>query len=172
MSEYSYNAICDSCGFKRKASDLRKRWDGVMVCADTCWEPRNILDFYKTRNDQHVLPFTRSDDTGETDWAPTITGITGTDYTVDGSYIVDSNNVVTYRLTITPSTTSDVVSAAGGTLTLPVGTVSTDRGGMALKSSGSRVGALTASATIAYPAFRLSGSPVEVLTISGSYTKA
>ena len=68
MSEYSYNAICDSCGFKRKASDLRKRWDGVMVCADTCWEPRNILDFYKTRNDQHVLPFTRSDDTGETDW--------------------------------------------------------------------------------------------------------
>jgi len=172
MSEYSYNAICDSCGFKRKSLDLRQRWDGMMVCYDTCWEPRNILDFYKTRNDTHLLPFTRPDDAGENDWSPTITGITGTDYSVEGSYIVNDSSVVTYHLTLKPTTTSDVVSAAGGTLTLPVGTVSVDKKGMALKSSGQRLGALTATATIAYPAFRLSGSPIEVLTISGSYTKA
>jgi hypothetical protein len=26
------NAICDLCGFKYKLSQLRKRWDGLMVC--------------------------------------------------------------------------------------------------------------------------------------------
>lgn len=26
------NAICDVCGFKYKGSELKKRWDGAMVC--------------------------------------------------------------------------------------------------------------------------------------------
>ncbi len=61
--KYSYNAVCDSCGFVFKASQLIKRWDGYMVCKDD-WEPRNILDFYRPLNDHHQLPFTRPDGDG------------------------------------------------------------------------------------------------------------
>lgn len=58
---YSYNAICDVCGFQFKSHEMRKRWDGLMVCpAD--WEMRHPLDFYKTRDDTHKLPFIRPND--------------------------------------------------------------------------------------------------------------
>lgn len=40
------NAICDTCGFKFKGSQLRKRWDGPMVCS-SCWEPRHPQDMIK-----------------------------------------------------------------------------------------------------------------------------
>lgn len=82
MNKYQYNALCDVCGFKMKASMLRKRWDGFMVC-DKDWEPRNILDFYRTRNDAHLLPFTRPDDNGDNQFTPTVTGFSGT-YTITG----------------------------------------------------------------------------------------
>lgn len=36
---------------------MRERWDGLWVCGDTCWEPRNILDLYRNRSDAHKLPF-------------------------------------------------------------------------------------------------------------------
>jgi hypothetical protein len=55
---YSYNASCDVCGFQFKASELRKRWDGLMVC-DEDFETRHVLDFFKNKNDHHPLPFTR-----------------------------------------------------------------------------------------------------------------
>jgi hypothetical protein len=32
---------CDQCGFKRYASDCRKTWNGLFVCADTCWEEKH-----------------------------------------------------------------------------------------------------------------------------------
>lgn len=57
---YDYNAICDVCGFKKKASELRLRWDGMRVCKED-WEMRHVADFYQTRNDVHKLPFTRPD---------------------------------------------------------------------------------------------------------------
>lgn len=56
---YEYNAICDICGFKLKASQLRKRWDGYMVC-NKDYELRHPLDFFTNRNDVHLLPFIRS----------------------------------------------------------------------------------------------------------------
>lgn len=40
--------ICDSCGFLRKRSEGRMRWDSFFVCSDTCWEPRHPQDFIKT----------------------------------------------------------------------------------------------------------------------------
>lgn len=55
---FGYNAICDVCGFKFKASMLSKRWDGLMVCRHD-YETRHPLDFYTTRNDVHLLPWTR-----------------------------------------------------------------------------------------------------------------
>ena len=39
--------ICDSCGFKVRRSNARKRWDGAMVCLDD-WEPRHPMDFFKS----------------------------------------------------------------------------------------------------------------------------
>lgn len=57
---YDYNATCDVCGFKYKASEMKKRWDGLMVCRDD-YETRHPSDFYKVKNDTHVLPFTRQD---------------------------------------------------------------------------------------------------------------
>ena len=41
------NAMCQSCGFKYKGSQLRRRWDGFLVCR-TCWHPRQPQDFVKS----------------------------------------------------------------------------------------------------------------------------
>jgi hypothetical protein len=40
------NAICDTCGRKRKASTLRKTWDGWYVCSEH-WEPRHPQDYVR-----------------------------------------------------------------------------------------------------------------------------
>jgi hypothetical protein len=164
---FKYQAICDVCGWKFEASMLRKRWDGFMVC-EKDWEPRNILDFYRPRSDAHKLPWTRPESSNDGSWTPSVTGITGT-YTLSASYIVDVNNVVTYRIVIVPTTATVGTSP---TFSLPTGTVSTDRKGVALTSNGTRLGVVTAAATIVSPNFSLGISPQVSLTISGSYTKA
>lgn len=51
-------AICDSCGRKFKASQLRKRWDGLMVCSED-WNPRQSLDFVRPNPDKITVPWTR-----------------------------------------------------------------------------------------------------------------
>lgn len=45
------NGICDVCGFKFKGSQLRKRWDGAMCCAND-WEPRHPQDSIKARSER------------------------------------------------------------------------------------------------------------------------
>lgn len=56
-----WNCICDECGWKRKASECRKRWDGAFVCADTCWEPVHPQEYVKARHDKQRVPIARSD---------------------------------------------------------------------------------------------------------------
>ena len=51
-------SICDSCGRKFKASQLRKRWDGFMVCSED-WEARHPQDFLKSKPDNQTVPWTR-----------------------------------------------------------------------------------------------------------------
>lgn len=46
------NSICDCCGFKFKLSQLRKRWDGAMVCSAD-WEPRHPQDSIKARPERN-----------------------------------------------------------------------------------------------------------------------
>lgn len=46
------NAICDECGFEYKQSQLRKRWDGAMVCSKD-WEPRHPQDNIKIRAERN-----------------------------------------------------------------------------------------------------------------------
>lgn len=41
-----WNVICDVCGRKFKNTDVRKRWDGLVVC-DKDYETRHIADFIK-----------------------------------------------------------------------------------------------------------------------------
>jgi hypothetical protein len=37
--------ICDRCGFKKLNTQCRKTWDNLLVCSDTCWEPRHPQDY-------------------------------------------------------------------------------------------------------------------------------
>lgn len=53
-----WNVLCDSCGRKFKASELKKRWDGFMVCAED-WEPRHIADFIKAPKGEKPIPWSR-----------------------------------------------------------------------------------------------------------------
>ena len=56
-----YNAICDSCGRKYKASTMRKRWDGLFVCEDD-YEIRHPQLSLRVRGDKIVVPIPRPDD--------------------------------------------------------------------------------------------------------------
>lgn len=51
-----HNAICDRCGFKKRNYELRKEWTGLLVCRDTCWEPRHPQDFVRGVADRQAIP--------------------------------------------------------------------------------------------------------------------
>ena len=70
-------ALCDSCGRKFKASHLKRRWDGLMVCHED-WEPRQTQDYVRGRAEKQIPVWTRSEpsDGFELD-CNTRTGITG-----------------------------------------------------------------------------------------------
>lgn len=53
-----WNAICDVCSFKFKASQLTQRWDGLMVCSKD-WETRHPQELIRPIPDQQKLPWTR-----------------------------------------------------------------------------------------------------------------
>jgi len=51
MSKYEagkYNCICDRCGFQFKSSELKKDWQGLMVCAKD-YESRHPQDLIKVQ---------------------------------------------------------------------------------------------------------------------------
>lgn len=54
-----YNVTCDVCSRKIKSGKARKRWDGFLVCADTCWEQRHPQDFVRAKQDKIYVPDTR-----------------------------------------------------------------------------------------------------------------
>lgn len=54
----SWNVHCDVCGFKFKATDIKKRWDGLMVCKDD-WEPDHPQKYIRVTEDIQVVPFVR-----------------------------------------------------------------------------------------------------------------
>ena len=57
-----WNAICDICGQKFKSSQLRKRWDGYMVCRED-YEQRHPQDFLRSRADRQLTPWVRPEPT-------------------------------------------------------------------------------------------------------------
>jgi hypothetical protein len=53
-----WNALCDSCGRKFKASSLKKRWDGLIVCRED-WEQRHPQDLLRVQREQISVPWSR-----------------------------------------------------------------------------------------------------------------
>lgn len=58
QAENERNAICDICGFKFKHYELRKRWDGYMVCSRD-FETRHPMDFQKVPRTEKAPEWTR-----------------------------------------------------------------------------------------------------------------
>ena len=135
-----WNAICDKCGMKRKASTLRKNWEGFMVCADTCWEPRHESDFFRIKPDNQNVPWTRPEqaDSSGTDIAGNTTRHLGNvilNGDVDKTLEIDTDpnvqqwdTALTANRTVTLSTTNakkgdrfTVYRTGGGAFTLDVG---------------------------------------------------
>jgi hypothetical protein len=53
-----WNAVCYQCGRKRKASMLRRHWQGYYVCPEH-WEPRQPQDFVRGVQDIQTPPWTQ-----------------------------------------------------------------------------------------------------------------
>jgi hypothetical protein len=51
-----WNATCYECGRKKKASYLRKHWQGYYVCPEH-WEPRHPQDFVQAIPDNMTVPW-------------------------------------------------------------------------------------------------------------------
>jgi len=54
----NWNAMCDVCGFKFKTSELRRRWDGYMVC-EADYEQRHPQDLIRLRPERQAVPWAR-----------------------------------------------------------------------------------------------------------------
>lgn len=48
----SWNVICDVCGRKYKNTDVKKRWDGLIVC-NKDYELRHIADFIRSNPERN-----------------------------------------------------------------------------------------------------------------------
>lgn len=57
-----WNVICTVCGSKFKSDEIKKRWDGALVCKDD-WEPRHILDFIRPVTERAGVPFSNPEPT-------------------------------------------------------------------------------------------------------------
>ena len=59
----SFSVLCDRCGFKYKAEQLKEEYDGLMVCHGPntlqCWEPRHPQEMIRPLPEPAKLPWTR-----------------------------------------------------------------------------------------------------------------
>lgn len=55
-----WNAICDQCGAKYKASELLLQWDGFRVCS-TCLDPRHPQELQLPQPIPSVPDWVRAD---------------------------------------------------------------------------------------------------------------
>jgi len=53
-----WRAICDRCGFEYASYELKKEWQGLMVCS-SCYETRHPQDFVRAVPDRQGVPWTR-----------------------------------------------------------------------------------------------------------------
>jgi len=55
-----WNAICDSCGKRYKIRDLRKRWDGLLVC-EKDYELDHPQKYLRVRETGQAVPIIRDE---------------------------------------------------------------------------------------------------------------
>lgn len=53
-----WNVVCYECGRKRKASLMKRHWQGYYVCPPH-WEPRQPQDFVRAQPDVQTPPWTQ-----------------------------------------------------------------------------------------------------------------
>lgn len=53
-----WNVICDTCGFKFKASETRKDWRGMRVCQED-YEPKHPQLMIRVPEDNPAVPWAR-----------------------------------------------------------------------------------------------------------------
>jgi hypothetical protein len=75
-----WKADCDVCGKTFKASSLRKRWDGLMVCSKD-YESRHPQEFVRGSIDTQVPSWTRPE--------PTDTFVSIGGYMADSTYFIE-----------------------------------------------------------------------------------
>ena len=74
----NHNVICDVCGFKFKASELKLRYDGMLVCEDD-WEARHPLDYVRAPREDVAITNVRPEGVDSfTDITYTTSGCTAT----------------------------------------------------------------------------------------------
>lgn len=58
-----YWLACDVCGFRKRASQMRRRWDGAMVC-NADWEERHPQEIPRPNPpDRQTVPISRPEPT-------------------------------------------------------------------------------------------------------------
>jgi len=57
-AEGDWNATCWECGRKRKASTMRKNWQGYWVCPEH-WEPRHPQEFVRPTPENPAAPWSQ-----------------------------------------------------------------------------------------------------------------
>ena len=58
-----WNAICQVCGFKFKASELKQRWDNLRVCSHD-YEMRHPMDFLRLTPEKIGVPWVSKEPAG------------------------------------------------------------------------------------------------------------
>lgn len=112
-------AVCDVCKFEYFASELKRRWDGFLVC-EKDWEPRHPLDFIKVKPETAFPTFIRNEED------PTITlttspiVVTATVYDTNGSPVVGILPNIANSMPHIATTTTPTVTNSGGQTTFTV----------------------------------------------------
>lgn len=105
-----WKAVCDSCGRIFKASTLRKRWDGLMVCRDD-YETRQPQDFVRGKADIQAPVWTKPETSDSFIFSPPLAPTIGT---------ITAKTSTTATVSFTPPATytlpidSYILSAASG----------------------------------------------------------
>lgn len=122
-----WKVICDVCGREFKASILRQRWDGLMVCQDD-WEPRQPQDFVRGVADVQAPPWTRPEasDTFVSGFSASVT-ITANyqALSTDGTIYANNSVPITVSLPVSPASNQLLTVNNIGTSTVAIGTLLT-----------------------------------------------
>lgn len=86
----TYNTVCYECGFKFKADELLKYWQGCFLCS-CCWNPRQPQDFARAIPDVQTPPWTQPQPAPVFGLDFLITEDSGTDFIADNLILTETS---------------------------------------------------------------------------------